>query len=123
MGFLDGLWRGRAAEFDSGSASSNSIELTKRHDRVSLTKQGAATGHLRVNLAWRMRTSDIGGSQRESLLRHPFKALKPPEVLGHSQSMVNVDLDLGCLYELADGTKGSSSRWAGSSGTSTHRRT
>ncbi|MFC5216770.1 TerD family protein [Streptomyces coerulescens] len=106
MGFLDGLWRGRAAEFDSGSASSNSIELTKRHDRVSLTKQGAATGHLRINLTWRMRTSDIGGSQRESLLRHPFKALKPPEVLGHSQSMVNVDLDLGALYELTDGTKG-----------------
>ncbi|CAM5532179.1 Tellurium resistance OS=Streptomyces glaucescens OX=1907 GN=SGLAU_10870 PE=4 SV=1 [Streptomyces glaucescens] len=27
-------------------------------------------------------------------------------MLGHSQSMVNVDLDLGCLYELQDGTKG-----------------
>ncbi len=53
-----------------------------------------------------MRTSDIGGSTRPSLLRHPLKALKPPEVIGHSQSMVNVDLDLGCLYELADGTKG-----------------
>ncbi|MGP4012409.1 TerD family protein [Streptomyces sp. 4N124] len=108
MGLLDGLlWRGRReARFDSGSAASNAIELTKRHSQVSLTKQDAATGHLRINLAWRMRTSDIGGSQRESLLRHPFKALKPPEVLGHSQSMVNVDLDLGCLYELMDGTKG-----------------
>ncbi|MFJ3664831.1 Tellurium resistance [Streptomyces sp. NPDC090106] len=106
MGFFDGLWPGRAAEFDSGSAASNAIELTKRHDRVSLTKQGAEHGHLRINLAWRMRTSDIGGSQRESLLRHPFKALKPPEVIGHSQSMVNVDLDLGCLYELTDGSKG-----------------
>ncbi|MFE1440730.1 Tellurium resistance [Streptomyces sp. NPDC058739] len=106
MGWLDGLWRGRDIQFDSGSASSNAIELTKRHSQVSLTKQGAATGHLRVNLAWRMRTSDIGGPQRESLLRHPFRALKPPEVMGHSQSMVNVDLDLGCLYELQDGTRG-----------------
>src|SRR6478735_6104945 len=106
MGFLDGLWRGRESGFDSGSAATNSIQLTKRHSQVSLTKQGAATGNLRVNLAWRMRTSDIGGPQRESLLRHPFKALRPPEVVGHSQSMVNVDLDLGCLYELADGTKG-----------------
>ncbi|MFE3030738.1 Tellurium resistance [Streptomyces canus] len=106
MGFFDGLRGGREVDFDSGSAATNAIELTKRHNRVSLTKQGAATGNLRVNLTWRMRTSDIGGSQRESLLRHPFKALKPPEVLGHSQSMVNVDLDLGCLYELADGTKG-----------------
>lgn len=123
MGFLDGLRGGREVDFDSGSAASNAIELTKRHNRVSLTKQGAATGNLRVNLTWRMRTSDIGGSQRESLLRHPFKALKPPEVLGHSQSMVNVDLDLGCLYELADGTKESSSPSAACWGTSTRRRT
>ncbi|MEU6816889.1 Tellurium resistance [Streptomyces sp. NPDC046860] len=106
MGFLDGLLGGRAADFDSGSSGSNAIELTKRHQQVSLTRQGAATGNLRVNLTWRMRTSDLGGPQRDSLFRHPFKALKPPEVQGHGQSMVNVDLDLGCLYELADGTKG-----------------
>lgn len=106
MGIFDGLLGSRAADFDSGNAATNAIELTKRHHQVSLTKQGAATGNLRVNLTWRMRTSDIGGPQRESLLRHPFKALRPPEVVGHSQSMVNVDLDLGCLYELADGTKG-----------------
>ncbi|GAB3167545.1 TerD family protein [Streptomyces incanus] len=106
MGFLDGLWRGNDSAFDSGNAATNAIELTKRYAQVSLTRQGAATGNLRVNLSWRMRTSDLGGSQRESLLRHPFKALKPPEVVAHSQSMVNVDLDLGCLYELQDGTKG-----------------
>lgn len=117
MGIFDGLLGSRAADFDSGNAATNAIELTKRHHQVSLTKQGAATGNLRVNLTWRMRTSDIGGPQRESLLRHPFKALRPPEVVGHSQSMVNVDLDLGCLYELADGTKGSSSRWAACWGT------
>ncbi|MEV5881338.1 Tellurium resistance [Streptomyces sp. NPDC052020] len=106
MGFLDGLWRGRGTEFDSGGAAGTAIELTKRNGQVSLSKQGAATGHLRINLAWRMRTSDITGSRRESLLRHPLKALKPPQVLGHSQSMVDVDLDLGCLYELQDGSKG-----------------
>jgi uncharacterized protein involved in tellurium resistance len=106
MGLLDGLRGARAVEFDSGNASSNAIELTKRNSRVSLTKQGAANGHLRINLTWQMRTSDIGGPQRESLLRHPFKALRPPEVVGHTQSMVNVDLDLGCLYELTDGSKG-----------------
>ncbi|MEU6180951.1 TerD family protein [Streptomyces coeruleorubidus] len=106
MGLFDGLRRGRDVQFDSGHAATNAIELTKRRAQISLTKQGAATGHLRVNLSWRMRTSDIGGPQRESLLRHPFRALKPPEVIGHSQSVVNVDLDLGCLYELQDGTKG-----------------
>ncbi|GAA2276302.1 hypothetical protein GCM10010145_39160 [Streptomyces ruber] len=106
MGFLDSLRGGRAAEYDAGSAATNAIELTKRHQRVSLTKQGAATGHLRVNLSWRMRTSDIGAPQRPSLLRHPLQALKPDSVQGHSQSMVNVDLDLGVMYELADGSKG-----------------
>ncbi|MFF4485389.1 Tellurium resistance [Streptomyces sp. NPDC001544] len=107
MGFFDGLLGARADDFDSGSAASGSIKLTKRHHQVSLTKQGAATGHLRVNLTWRMRTSDLDGAgPRTSLFRDPFKALKPAEVLGHGQSMVNVDLDLGCLYELMDGTKG-----------------
>lgn len=107
MSFLDGLWRGKAAEFDSGSASSNAIELTKRNPMVSLTKQGAATGNLRVNLSWRMRTSDIGGPKRSNgLLRHPLKYFQPEVVQAHTQGVVNVDLDLGCLYELADGTKG-----------------
>lgn len=106
MSFWEGLWRGRSTDFDSGSAATNAIELTKRNHTISLTKQGAATGNLRINLSWRMRTSDIGGSQRESLLRHPFKTFKPDVVQAHTQSMVNVDLDLGCMYELADGTKG-----------------
>src|SRR5215218_8022984 len=108
MSFWDGLRPGgRVAQFDSGSAASNSIELTKRHPSVSLSKQDAATGNLRVNLSWRMRTSDIEGRPRQSsLLRHPLKLFQPEVVQAHTQGMVNVDLDLGCLYELADGSKG-----------------
>ncbi|MYW65440.1 Tellurium resistance [Streptomyces sp. SID8379] len=108
MSFWDRLWRGNSAqfEFDSGSAATNSIELTKRHPAVSLSKQGADTGNLRVNLSWRMRTSDIGGPEKNSLLRHPFSVFKPDVVQAHTQSMVNVDLDLGCLYELQSGEKG-----------------
>ncbi|WP_328538978.1 TerD family protein [Streptomyces sp. NBC_00344] len=108
MAFWDGLRRGNAQHFDSGSSASNSIELTKRHPVVSLTKQGASTGNLRVNLSWRMRTSDIGGRNRQSggLLRHPFKMFQPDVVQAHTQGVVNVDLDLGCLYELNDGSKG-----------------
>ncbi|MFI2199807.1 Tellurium resistance [Streptomyces sp. NPDC020192] len=106
MGFFDGLLGARLSDFDSGEAATGSIQLTGRHQTVSLTKQGAATGNLRVNLTWRMRTSDFDTTPRGSLFRHPFRALRPPEVLGHGQSMVNVDLDLGCLYELTDGTKG-----------------
>jgi uncharacterized protein involved in tellurium resistance len=109
MAFWDSLLRNNnAAQFDSGSASTNAIDLTKRRPAVSLTKQGAATGNLRVNLSWRMRTSDIEGRSKQSgrLLRHPLKLFKPDVVQAHTQGVVNVDLDIGCLYELKDGTKG-----------------
>ncbi|GAA2253533.1 hypothetical protein GCM10010232_47900 [Streptomyces amakusaensis] len=107
MAFWDSLWQSRSAQFDMG-VGANSIALTRRRPSVSLTKQGAATGHLRVNLSWRMRASDFGGKSRQGgqLLRHPFKLFKPEVVQAHTQGMVNVDLDLGCLYELADGSKG-----------------
>ncbi|MFJ5223613.1 Tellurium resistance [Streptomyces sp. NPDC088400] len=109
MAFWDNLWQGqRASQFDSGSAASNSIGLTKRHPTVSLSKQGAATGNLRVNLSWQMRTSDIGGRSKQSgrLLGNPLKLFKPEVVQAHTQGVVNVDLDLGCMYELKDGSKG-----------------
>ncbi len=108
MAFWDSLRGNRAEQFTSGSAAANVIELTKRNPSVSLTKQGAATGNLRVNLSWRMRTSDIGGKPRRSgsPLRRPFKFFQPELVQAHTQGVVNVDLDLGCLYELVDGTKG-----------------
>ncbi|MGX2997425.1 TerD family protein [Streptomyces sp. JNUCC 64] len=106
MSFWDTLRGGRSADFAAGGSASNSIELTKRNPTVSLTKQGAVTGNLRVNLSWRMRTSDIGGPDRGGLLSNPLRMFKPEAVQAHTQSMVNVDLDLGCLYELADGTKG-----------------
>ncbi|WP_329116751.1 TerD family protein [Streptomyces sp. NBC_01465] len=108
MAFWDSLKRENHPHYESGSAASNSIELTKRNPSVSLTKQGATTGNLRINLSWRMRTSDIGGRSRGSgsLLRHPFKMFQPDVVQAHTQGVVNVDLDLGCLYELQDGAKG-----------------
>ncbi|MFJ2443448.1 MULTISPECIES: Tellurium resistance [unclassified Streptomyces] len=109
MAFWDNLWPGsKASQFDSGNAASNSIELTKRRPTVSLSKQGAATGNLRVNLSWQMRTSDIEGRSRQGgrILGNPLKIFKPEVVQGHTQALVNVDLDLGCLYEMADGSKG-----------------
>ncbi|MEU5213826.1 Tellurium resistance [Streptomyces sp. NPDC020742] len=110
MSFLGNLWRGGAQkfDFDSGGAS-YVVELTKRNPAVSLTKQGAATGHLRVNLHWQMRTSDLyerTGQGRGSLLRNPGKLFKPEVVQAQGPAVVNVDLDLACLYELKDGTKG-----------------
>ncbi|MFE9860377.1 Tellurium resistance [Streptomyces sp. NPDC005780] len=107
MAFWDSLWPGRETQFESGNAATNSIVLSRRHPTVSLTKQGALTGNLRVNLSWQMRSSDIEGRSRQSgrLLR-PLKLFQPDVVQAHTQGVVNVDLDLGCMYELADGTKG-----------------
>ncbi|MFJ9414305.1 Tellurium resistance [Streptomyces sp. NPDC101227] len=110
MSFLGNWWRGGAPkyEFDSGGAS-YVVELTKRNPVVSLSKQGAASGHLRVNLHWQMRTSDFGGpggQRTASLLRHPGRLFKPEIVQAQGPAVVNVDLDLACMYELKDGTKG-----------------
>lgn len=63
------------------------VTLTKSAPAVSLTKQGSATGLLRVNLNWNARPPGAGGGL--------FK--KAPAAL---------DLDLGCLYEFNDGSKG-----------------
>ncbi|MGW0116915.1 TerD family protein [Streptomyces sp. NPDC003327] len=108
MAFWDRLFPGQTARYDFGGAAANTIDLTRRRPTVSLTQQGAAAGNLRVNLSWRMRTSDIEGRSRQSgrLLRNPSQLFKPEVVQAHTQGVVNVDLDLGCLYELKDGSKG-----------------
>ncbi|MBB1255154.1 TerD family protein [Streptomyces alkaliterrae] len=96
----------RGQSFDM-LGSGHSTELTKRNPTLSLTKQGAAAGTMRVNLSWQMRTPDLNERQRRrGSLRHPLQLLKPEPISGHTQGMVNVDLDLACMYELADGTKG-----------------
>jgi tellurite resistance protein TerA len=84
------------------------VELTKRRPELSLTKQGAAVGNMRVNLSWQMRPSDTGdwATDRGSFLRRQIDVFKPRIVQAAGPAMVNVDLDLACLYELADGTKG-----------------
>lgn len=66
------------------AAPSAPVVLTKAAPTVSLAKHTA--GELRVNLNWNARPSESRG-----LFRRAEPAL---------------DLDLGCLYEFADGTKG-----------------
>ncbi|GMA88384.1 hypothetical protein GCM10025868_36340 [Angustibacter aerolatus] len=66
------------------------MTLTKGAPSVSLTKHGSgARGVLRVNLNWQARPD---GGQRKGLFGRGGP--KP------------IDLDLGCLYEFADGSKG-----------------
>jgi tellurite resistance protein TerA len=64
------------------SVSLSKVTLTKAAPSVSLSKHGAQRGIVRVNLNWNPRPT--GGWFKQSQL----------------------DLDLGCLYEFADGTKG-----------------
>ena len=105
-------WRSgmrRGPRFDTvGGPTTYAMELTRRHSAVSLTRQGADSGHLQINLSWRMRSSDFDGRPRRDggLLRNPLRMFKPEPVQGHTQGMVKVDLDLACLYELKDGSKG-----------------
>jgi tellurite resistance protein TerA len=69
----------------TGPPPSGKVTLTKAAPTVSLTKHGAGGGLLRVNLNWNARPAGGGF----------LKRLAPP-----------LDLDLGCLYEFTDGTKG-----------------
>ena len=70
-----------------GGVSLSKVTLTKSAPTVSLSKQGAAGGVLRVNLNWTSRPP--GGSGGFFRRREPA-----------------IDLDLGCLYEFTDGRKG-----------------
>jgi tellurite resistance protein TerA len=73
----------------SGTVSLSKVTLTKSAPTVSLTKQGSATGVLRVNLNWNSRPA---GSAGGGLFRRAASG--------------SIDLDLGCLYEFTDGSKG-----------------
>ena len=80
----------------SGGApvSLSKVTLTKSSPTVSLTKQGSATGRLHVNLKWTARP-DGAAQQPKGFLKRMAAAAQP-----------GIDLDLGCLFELADGRKG-----------------
>lgn len=111
MASLWEYWRGgrmRAQKFDTvGGALTYAMELTRRHPVVSLTGAGADTGTLRIDLSWRMHSSDMGNATRGlNRWRNPLELFKPAGIQGHSQGLATVDVDLGCLYELADGTRG-----------------
>ncbi|GLY07708.1 MULTISPECIES: hypothetical protein [Actinoplanes] len=76
----------RPAAAATPPVSLSKVSLTKAAPTVSLTKQGSASGVLRVNLNWNAKPATGGG-----IFRKPAPG---------------VDLDLGCLYEYTDGSKG-----------------
>lgn len=75
-------------EQGSSGVNLSKINLTKESPTVSLSKGGAGQGVVRVNLNWSR------GEQKKGFLAKLTGATS------------GVDLDLGCLYELADGSKG-----------------
>lgn len=77
---------------EHGGVNLSKVTLSKATPSVSLTKRGSAGGQLRVNLNWNARPAGSGGGGF-------FKRLTQGAAPG-------IDLDLGCLYELADGSKG-----------------
>lgn len=76
-----------------GPVSLSKVTLTKSAPAVSLTKQGAATGMLRVNLNWNAQPA--GAPQSGGFFKRMAAA-----------GSGAIDLDLGCLYEYTDGSKG-----------------
>ena len=68
------------------------VSLTKSAPSVSLTKTAGTTGILRVNLNWNSRPAGGGGGFLKRLAA--------------AASSGAIDLDLGCLYEYTDGSKG-----------------
>lgn len=73
----------RPAPAPGGGVSLSKVTLTKSAPSVSLTKGKGAGGQLRINLNW-----NAGGGR------------------GFFAKSKAVDLDLGCLWETADGKKG-----------------
>lgn len=76
---------GAGQQADAG-VSLGKVSLTKSSPTVSLTKDTAGVGTLRVNLNWKVQPAQSTGlfKRRQSA----------------------IDLDLGCLYEYTDGAKG-----------------
>jgi uncharacterized protein involved in tellurium resistance len=75
------------------------VTLTRNAPTISLTRHGVLGGTLRVNLSWTTRlVNPPTSSPRVGILKQLVA-----EPLQHH---VDVDLDLGCLYELSTGQRG-----------------
>jgi len=88
-----------AAASSAPAASTGKVSLTKGAPRVSLTKSGAVGGIARVNLNWSAAAPTPPPASGGFLAKMKSAAAAAAAPRG-------VDLDLGCLYELADGRKG-----------------
>ncbi len=77
------------------AVSLSKVTLSKAAPSISLTKSGEKQGSMRVNLNWS--TGAAPAPKKKGFLA---------KLAAASYGSGGVDLDLGCLFELADGTKG-----------------
>jgi tellurite resistance protein TerA len=75
------------------------VVLTKSAPRVSLSKQGSGSGNVRVNLNWSARPDAPAAPEKKGFMARLNK-------LAEAGRSSGIDLDLGALFELADGRKG-----------------
>ena len=81
------------------------IELRKGQ-KVNLVKSGKSYGEIVINLNWSQasQSSRSNGSVFDRFFSSSGKPISLGNIFGGSNS--GIDLDLGCLYELFDGSKG-----------------
>ncbi|WP_354531313.1 tellurium resistance protein [Nakamurella sp. UYEF19] len=82
-----------------GAISLQKVTLTAASPQVSLTKSGGGTGTIRINLNWSQGGAAAAPSGQKA--GGFFKRMAAQVAAARG-----VDLDLGCLYELSDGSKG-----------------
>ena len=83
----------------SGKVSLSKVTLEKRGDKVSLDKAtgGRGFGRIHVNLNW-----NHSGAAPVAAPKQGFLA----KLTGAGKASGGIDLDLGCMYEMADGRPG-----------------
>ncbi|MFJ9697990.1 Tellurium resistance [Kitasatospora sp. NPDC101183] len=84
------------------------VTLTKSSPQHAITGSAATTGYLFVNLHWTTRSGAVRPSARDSVKRFfsPRNIFNPQEPDSGQDVQLNVDLDLACMYELSDGSRG-----------------
>lgn len=84
---------------ESKKISLSKVTLEKRGDKISLEKQGKqAFGRIRINLNWNQQAPAPAAPEKAGFFNKLFNA-SPAKKRG------GIDLDLACLFELADGRK------------------
>ncbi|MGW6916801.1 Tellurium resistance [Kitasatospora sp. NPDC054939] len=97
--------RGNRNALDGGGPYK--VTLTKSSPQHAITGAAATTGFLYINLYWTNRGSAPGPGVLQTLKRwFSPRILSPVDPGSGAAAQSNVDLDLACMYELADGSRG-----------------